>query len=34
MKGETKYYVSVAHDRADIDQTIAAWGDAIRELKR
>ncbi len=25
MKGETKYYVSLAHTRADIDHTIAAW---------
>ena len=33
MKGETKYYVSLAHTRADIDHTIAAWKDAIDELK-
>jgi glutamate-1-semialdehyde 2,1-aminomutase len=33
MKGESKYYVSLAHDRADIDHTIGAWTDAIRELK-
>jgi glutamate-1-semialdehyde 2,1-aminomutase len=33
MKGETKYYVSLAHDRADIDHTTAAWADAIKELK-
>ena len=33
MKGESKYYVSLAHDRADIDHTIAAWADAIKELK-
>ena len=25
MKGETKYYVSLAHTQADIDQTIGAW---------
>ena len=33
MKGESKYYVSLAHTRADIDHTIAAWADAIKELK-
>jgi glutamate-1-semialdehyde 2,1-aminomutase len=33
MKGESKYYVSLAHTRADIDHTIAAWTDAVRELK-
>ncbi len=33
MKGESKYYVSLAHDRADIDHTISAWADAIQELQ-
>jgi glutamate-1-semialdehyde 2,1-aminomutase len=33
MKGESKYYVSLAHDRADIDHTIAAWTEAVRELQ-
>ena len=33
MKGESKYYVSLAHTRADIDHTIAAWADAVKELK-
>lgn len=33
MKGESKYYVSVAHTQADIDHTIAAWEDALKELK-
>ena len=33
MKGESKYYVSLAHTRADIDHTIAAWRDAVKELK-
>jgi glutamate-1-semialdehyde 2,1-aminomutase len=33
MKGESKYYVSLAHDRADIDHTIAAWTDAVKELR-
>lgn len=34
MKGESKYYVSLAHDRADIDHTIGAWREAIAELKK
>jgi glutamate-1-semialdehyde 2,1-aminomutase len=34
MKGESKYYVSLAHDRADIDHTIAAWTEAVKELRR
>ena len=33
MKGESTYYVSVAHTRADIDHTIGAWKEAIEELK-
>lgn len=33
MKGESKYYVSVAHTRADLDHTINAWKEAIAELK-
>jgi glutamate-1-semialdehyde 2,1-aminomutase len=33
MKGESKYYVSLAHTQADIDHTIAAWTDALKELK-
>jgi len=33
MKGESKYYVSVAHTQGDIDHTIAAWEDALKELK-
>jgi glutamate-1-semialdehyde 2,1-aminomutase len=33
MKGESKYYVSLAHTQADIDHTIGAWADAIKELK-
>jgi glutamate-1-semialdehyde 2,1-aminomutase len=32
MKGESKYYVSLAHTRADIDHTIGAWSDALKEL--
>ncbi|MBY0325164.1 MAG: aminotransferase class III-fold pyridoxal phosphate-dependent enzyme [Reyranella sp.] len=33
MKGESKYYVSLAHTRADIDHTVGAWTDALEELK-
>ncbi len=33
MKGESKYYVSLAHDHADMDHTISAWADAIQELQ-
>jgi glutamate-1-semialdehyde 2,1-aminomutase len=32
MKGESKYYVSLAHDRADIDHTIGAWTEAVKLL--
>ena len=32
MKGESKYYVSVAHTEADVKQTIEAWKGAIAEL--
>ena len=32
MKSETKYYISVAHDAADIKQTIEAWKGAIAEI--
>jgi len=34
MKGESKYYVSLAHTRADIDHTLGAWSEAIAELKK
>jgi glutamate-1-semialdehyde 2,1-aminomutase len=33
LKGESKYYVSLAHTDDDIAFTIAAWQDAIRALK-
>jgi glutamate-1-semialdehyde 2,1-aminomutase len=33
LKGESKYYVSVAHTRADIDHTINAWTEAVAELR-
>jgi glutamate-1-semialdehyde 2,1-aminomutase len=32
MKGETKYYVSLAHTQADIDYTIGAWNEAAKLL--
>jgi glutamate-1-semialdehyde 2,1-aminomutase len=32
LKGESKYYVSLAHDDADIRQTIAAWDSALDVL--
>ena len=32
MKGESKYYVSLAHTQADIDQTIGAWSEALKLL--
>ena len=32
MKGETKYYVSLAHTQADIDHTLGAWAEAIKAL--
>ena len=34
MKGESKYYVSVAHTQADIDHTIRAWTESAKELSR
>jgi glutamate-1-semialdehyde 2,1-aminomutase len=33
MKGDSKYYVSLAHTEADIEWTISAWTDAVAELK-
>lgn len=33
MKGDSKYYVSVAHTQTDIDHTIGAWDEALSELK-
>jgi glutamate-1-semialdehyde 2,1-aminomutase len=32
MKSDTKYYVSLAHDEADVRHTIAAWDAALGEL--
>ncbi|MBS0517828.1 MAG: aminotransferase class III-fold pyridoxal phosphate-dependent enzyme [Proteobacteria bacterium] len=34
LKGESKYYVSLAHTQADIDHTIGAWAESIAELKK
>jgi glutamate-1-semialdehyde 2,1-aminomutase len=33
MKGDSKYYVSVAHTQADVDHTIGAWEEALKEIK-
>jgi len=33
MKGESKYYVSLAHTQPDIDWTISAWTDAVAQLR-
>jgi glutamate-1-semialdehyde 2,1-aminomutase len=33
MKGNSKYYVSLAHTREDVAHTIGAWREAIRGLK-
>ena len=34
MKGESKYYVSLAHTQTDIDHTIKAWDDSLALLKK
>jgi glutamate-1-semialdehyde 2,1-aminomutase len=34
MKGESKYYVSLAHTQSDIDHVINAWTESIEELKK
>jgi glutamate-1-semialdehyde 2,1-aminomutase len=34
LKGEQKYYVSLAHTADDVKDTIAAWESAIGELKQ
>ncbi len=33
LKGESKYYVSVAHDAADVKHTMDAWADAAKAMK-
>jgi glutamate-1-semialdehyde 2,1-aminomutase len=33
LKGESKYYISLAHTPDDIQFTIDAWKSAIKELK-
>jgi glutamate-1-semialdehyde 2,1-aminomutase len=33
LKGETKYYVSLAHTEADIEHTVKAWESALQEMK-
>lgn len=32
LKGATKYYVSIAHSAAEVDETLAIWKDAVRAL--
>ena len=32
LKGDSKYYLSTAHDAADIEQTIGAWREAVAQL--
>ena len=34
LKSENKYYISIAHENAEIAQTIKAWEAGIKELKR
>ncbi len=33
LKGESKYYLSLAHTEADVAKTLDAWDEAIRALK-
>ena len=33
FKGDSKYYISLAHDEADIEQTLAAFTGAAKALK-
>ena len=32
LKGESKYYLSCAHDERDVAETVAIWRDAAKEL--
>lgn len=32
FKGDSKFYISLAHDQADIDQTLDAFGAAVKKL--
>jgi glutamate-1-semialdehyde 2,1-aminomutase len=32
LKGDSKYYVSLAHDAADVKHTCEAWASALDEL--
>ena len=34
LKSDSKYYISIAHDEADIAHTIRAWEAGIKELRR
>ena len=33
LKGGTKYYVSIAHGPAEVEETIAAWKSAAKALE-
>jgi glutamate-1-semialdehyde 2,1-aminomutase len=33
LKGDSKYYLSLAHTEADVAHTLGAWDTAIRALK-
>jgi glutamate-1-semialdehyde 2,1-aminomutase len=32
LKADMKYYISLAHDEADVEHTIAAWTESLAEL--
>lgn len=32
LKGDSKFYISLAHDKADIDMTLAAFAETVKEL--
>ena len=34
LKGESKYYISLAHTQADVDNTLSAMAASIDELAR
>ncbi len=34
LKSDSKYYISIAHDEADIAHTVKAWEAGIKELRR
>lgn len=34
LKGESRYYLSTVHGNEEVQRTLEAWDDAVRELKR